>query len=198
MIPVLAGLLTGLSLIVAIGAQNAYVLRRGLAGRHIGLIVTICAASDVLLIAAGVAGVGALIRSHPEGVTVVRWVGGVYLLAYGAMSLRSAARPASLRADGRSTRGRRAVIVTTLALTYLNPHVYLDTVVMLGSVANGYAGNRWLFAVGAAMGSVLWFSGLGYGARVASPALNRPRTWRVLDLVIGCVMIALAVRLVLV
>jgi L-lysine exporter family protein LysE/ArgO len=90
------------------------------------------------------------------------------------------------------------VIVTTLALTYLNPHVYLDTVVMLGSVANGYAGNRWLFAVGAAMGSVLWFSGLGYGARVASPALNRPRTWRVLDLVIGCVMIALAVRLVLV
>jgi L-lysine exporter family protein LysE/ArgO len=90
------------------------------------------------------------------------------------------------------------VIVTTLALTFLNPHVYLDTVVMLGSVANGYDSNRWLFAAGAALGSVLWFSGLGYGARVASPALNRPRTWRVLDLVIGCVMIALAVRLVLV
>ena len=196
MVPVLAGLLTGLSLIVAIGAQNAYVLRQGLAGRHIGLIVTICAASDVLLIAAGVAGVGALIRSHPEGVTVVRCFGAAYLLAYGAMSLRSAARPASLRADGRSTHGRRAVIATTLALTYLNPHVYLDTVVMLGSVANGYAGNRWLFAVGAALGSVLWFSGLGYGAKVASPALNRPHTWRVLDLVIGCVMIALAVRLV--
>ena len=197
MVPALAGLLTGLSLIVAIGAQNAYVLRQGLAGRHIGLIVTICAASDVLLIAAGVAGVGALIHSHPEGLTVIRWVGGAYLLVYGGMSLRSAARPASLEAEGRSTRSRRAAIVTTLALTYLNPHVYLDTVVMLGSVANGYAGNRWAFAAGAALGSVLWFSGLGYGARAAAPALNRPRTWQVLDLVIGCVMILLALRLVL-
>jgi L-lysine exporter family protein LysE/ArgO len=183
-------------LIVAIGAQNAYVLRQGLAGRHIGLIVTICAASDVLLIAAGVAGVGALIRSHPEGVTVVRWIGAAYLLAYGAMSLRSAARPTSLTADGRAARGRRTAIVTTLALTFLNPHVYLDTVVMLGSVANGYGDYRWQFAGGAALGSVLWFSGLGYGARVASSALDRPRTWRALDLVIGCVMIALAVRLV--
>ena len=159
--------------------------------------MTICAASDVLLIAAGVAGVGALIRSHPEGLTLIRWVGGAYLLVYGGMSLRNAARPASLETKGRSTRSRRAAIVTTLALTYLNPHVYLDTVVMLGSVANGYAGSRWTFAAGAALGSVLWFSGLGYGARAASPALDRPRTWQILDLVIGCMMILLAARLVL-
>jgi L-lysine exporter family protein LysE/ArgO len=192
--PAFAGLLTGLSLIVAIGAQNSYVLRQGLAGRHVGLIVTICATSDLLLIAAGVAGVGTLIRSHPDGITVVRWVGAAYLLTYGGLSLRSAARPSSLPVDGRSARGRRTAVLTTLALTYLNPHVYLDTVVMLGSVANGYGNYRWEFAAGAALGSVLWFSGLGFGARVASPALNRPRTWRALDVVIGCVMIALAIR----
>ncbi|HYY45062.1 MAG TPA: LysE/ArgO family amino acid transporter [Actinomycetota bacterium] len=194
-----AGLLTGLSLIIAIGAQNAYVLSQGLARSHVGLTVAICAVSDALLIAAGVSGVGAVVRSNPGVLTGLKWVGAAYLVAYGLRSLWNARRPHALDASGRrATRSRLAVATTTLALTYLNPHVYLDTVLMLGSIANQYgADGRWHFAVGAATGSVLWFSCLGYGAGAATRVVSRPSAWQVLDVTIGVVMILLAARLLL-
>lgn len=192
---VVPGLLTGLSLIVAIGAQNAFVLRQGLTRNHLGIVVAICAASDALLITLGVSGVGAVVREHPTALAVLRWVGAAYLLAYGLRSLWSARRPHGLDPLAGRAAGRRRVVATTLALTYLNPHVYLDTVLMLGSVANQYGGDRWWFAAGAVAGSVLWFTALGFGARAAAPVLRRPATWRVLDVVIGAVMIVLAVRL---
>ena len=192
---VLPGLLTGLSLIVAIGAQNAFVLRQGLTRNHIGVVVAICAASDALLITLGVSGVGAVVREHPTALAVLRWVGAAYLLAYGLRSLWSARRPHGLDPLAGRAAGRRRVVATTLALTYLNPHVYLDTVLMLGSVANQYGSDRWWFAAGAVAGSVLWFTALGFGARAAAPVLRRPATWRVLDVAIGAVMIVLAVRL---
>lgn len=192
------GLLTGLSLIVAIGAQNAYVLRQGLARRHVGIVVAICAVSDALLIAAGVSGVGAVVREQPLLLEVLRWAGAVYLLTYGVRSLLAARRPQALLAPGAAGTSRATVAATTLALTYLNPHVYLDTVLFLGSVANQHGDpGRWSFAAGAAVGSVVWFTGLGYGARAASRWLARPTAWRLLDLGIGVVMIALAVRLAL-
>ncbi|GAA4288838.1 LysE/ArgO family amino acid transporter [Georgenia daeguensis] len=193
----LPGLLTGLSLIVAIGAQNAYVLRQGLTRNHVGLVVAICALSDALLIAIGVSGVGALVQDHPTAMTALRWVGAAYLAGYGVRSLWGSRKPQALDPlEGRAS-GRRTVVTTTLALTYLNPHVYLDTVLMLGSIANQHDGGRWWFAMGAAAGSVLWFTTLGFGARAASRLMSRPATWRVLDVCIGVVMIALAVRLLL-
>jgi len=193
-----AGLLTGLSLIIAIGAQNAFVLRQGLARRHVGVVVAICAVSDALLILAGVSGVGAVVRDHPTLLTVLRWVGAAYLLGYGILSLLRLRRPQALDAARTRVGSLRSAVVTTLALTYLNPHVYLDTVLMLGSIANQHGDpGKWWFAAGAATGSIVWFTSLGYGARAASHVLARPTTWRVLDLVIGLVMIALAVRLLL-
>ncbi|QDC26647.1 amino acid transporter [Georgenia yuyongxinii] len=187
--------MTGLSLIVAIGAQNAYVLKQGLTRHHVGLVVAICAVSDALLITVGVSGVGALVQDHPTAMTVLRWVGGAYLAAYGVRSLWKARRPQALNPLEGGGAGRRTVVATTLALTYLNPHVYLDTVLMLGSIANQHGEARWWFAAGAVAGSFLWFTTLGFGARAASRVMSRPATWRVLDLVIGVVMIALAVRL---
>jgi L-lysine exporter family protein LysE/ArgO len=187
-----------LSLIVAIGAQNAFVLRQGLARRYVGVVVAICALSDALLILAGVSGIGAVVRDHPTALTVLRWVGAAYLLGYGVLSLLRLRRPQALDAAEARAGSLRSAVVTTLALTYLNPHVYLDTVLMLGSIANQHGDpGRWWFAAGAAAGSIVWFTALGYGARAASPVLARPVTWRILDLLIGVVMIALAVRLLL-
>lgn len=190
------GMLTGLGLIVAIGAQNAFVLRQGLRREHIGVVVALCIISDVLLIFGGTAGIGALVTRFPAALDVLRWGGAAYLALLGIRSLRSALRPAALAAQAPRARGR--VVLTILALTFLNPHVYLDTVVLLGSLANQHGPEgRWIYAAGAAAGSILWFTALGYGARSLSGVLNRPRTWQVVDLLIGLVMLALAVRLVL-
>ncbi|UOE21925.1 LysE family transporter [Thermobifida halotolerans] len=182
---------------MAIGAQNAFVLRQGLRRAHVGLVVALCAASDALLIAVGVGGVGALVQQHPTVLAVLRWSGAAYLAAYGARSLWSARRPQALHAAPEREGGRWAVVATTLALTYLNPHVYLDTVLMLGSLANQHGADRWWFAAGAAAGSLAWFACLGFGARAASHVLGRPATWRLLDLAVGVVMVALALRLLL-
>jgi L-lysine exporter family protein LysE/ArgO len=189
----LAGLITGLSLIVAIGAQNAYVLRQGLARDHVGLVVAICALSDVALIVAGVSGIGTIVEKAPWVLDVVRWFGVAFLTWYGVSTLLRARSTESLRAAGVATSGRRAIAVRALALTWLNPHVYLDTVLLLGSIANheGTTG-RWWFALGACAASGLWFSGLGYGARLASRVLARPRAWQVLDVIIGLTMLAIA------
>ena len=191
-----AGLLTGFSLIVAIGAQNAYVLRQGLAREHVGLVVAICALSDVVLIAAGVAGIGRIVEHAPWVLDVIRWLGVAFLTWYGVSSLLRARKPEALRADEGATVSRRGVAVRALALTWLNPHVYLDTVLLLGTIANheGPTG-RWWFALGAAVGSILWFCGLGFGARFASPLLARPRAWQVLDVLIGVVMLLIALQL---
>ena len=191
-----AGLLTGLSLIIAIGAQNAYVLRQGLAREHVGLVVAICALSDLVLIAAGVAGIGRLVEDAPWVLDVVRWLGVAFLTWYGVSSLLRARRPESLRADERVSVSRRGAAARAMALTWLNPHVYLDTVLLLGTIASheGPEG-RWWFAVGAGLGSILWFSGLGYGARYASRFLSSPRAWQVLDVLIGLTMLLIAVKL---
>ncbi len=191
-----AGLVTGLSLIVAIGAQNAYVLRQGLAREHVGVVVAICALSDVVLILAGVAGIGTIVEQAPTALTVVRWLGVAFLSFYGVSSLLRARRTETLDAAAARTTSRRSAVLRATALTWLNPHVYLDTVLLLGTVANhqGPLG-RWWFALGACVASALWFSGLGFGARLAHRVLARPRSWQVLDVLIGLVMLAIAVRL---
>jgi L-lysine exporter family protein LysE/ArgO len=193
---VFTGLVTGLSLIVAIGAQNAFVLRQGLLHAHVGVVVAICAVSDLVLILAGVAGIGTLVEQAPTALTVVRWLGVGFLAWYGVSSLRRAMRPDALRASDRGAATRRTAVVTALALTWLNPHVYLDTVLMLGSIANQHGtGGRWWFGAGAALGSLVWFAGLGWGARRASGLLASARAWRALDVVIGLTMLGIAVML---
>ncbi|RNI24406.1 LysE/ArgO family amino acid transporter [Flexivirga caeni] len=195
MFPVLlTGLVTGLSLITAIGAQNAFVLRQGLVRQHIGYVVLICIAGDVSLINAGVAGVGAVIRSHPTVLEVCRWAGAAYLVWFGVRSLLAARHPRTLTSQGAASRG--SVVGAALAITFLNPHVYLDTVLLLGNVANQQgATGRWWFAAGACLGSIGWFTTIGYGARLAAPLMSRPVTWRVLDVLIGVTMLTVAVLL---
>ena len=196
----LAGLLTGLSLIVAIGAQNAFVLRQGLRKEHVGVVVAICALSDFALILAGVSGVGALVRHAAWALEAVRWFGVAFLIGYGLSAAWRARRPTALTtgAGSRPATPRPATIGRTFALTWLNPHVYLDTVVLLGSIANTHGpGGRWWFAAGCCVASALWFSGLGYGARFAARPLTTPRAWQVLDLLIAATMLAIAVELML-
>ena len=194
----LAGLLTGLTLIIAIGAQNAFVLRQGLAREHVLPVVAICAVSDLLLILAGVAGSGTVIRQAGWVIEVVRWLGVAFLTWYGVSSLRRARRASGLAAAAPEPMSRRSAVLRVTALTWLNPHVYLDTVLLVGSIANthGHPG-RWWFAVGASIASILWFSGLGFGARVFSPLLAKPRAWQVLDVLIGLTMLGIAVMLAL-
>jgi L-lysine exporter family protein LysE/ArgO len=197
LLPLLAGLGTGLSLIIAIGAQNAFVLRQGLRRDHVVLVVAVCAVSDLVLILLGVAGVGALVERAPLALTVVRWGGAAFLVVYGLLAARRALRGGSLDADpaGRPL-SWRAALATCLAFTWLNPHVYLDTVLLVGSVASTYGPEgRWWFGAGAGAGSVLWFSALGAGARLLTPVFRRRSAWRVLDAVIAVVMLGLAVLL---
>jgi len=193
----LPGFLTMASLIVAIGAQNAYVLRTGLSRRHVGMVVTVCALSDAVLVVAGVLGIGGLVTAHPQVLTWVRWAGAAYLVGYGITCLWSARRPRVLEPDG-SGPSRGSVLATVLALTWLNPHVYLDTVLLVGSLANQHgATGRWWFTAGAVTASFMWFTGLGFGARLLAPLFARPATWRVLDVAIALVMFAVAASLVL-
>jgi L-lysine exporter family protein LysE/ArgO len=199
LLPALLGLLTGLSLIIAIGAQNAFVLRLGIEGRTrvIAPVVAIAALSDAALILAGVLGMGALVTAAPVVMIVVRMVGAAFLIGYGLWAARRAIRPGALLVTGSpNATGMRVAIGTVLALTWLNPHVYLDTVVLLGSVATQQgAAERWWWAGGAIAASLLWFAGLGFGARLLRPIFARPGAWRVLDGGIALVMLALGVRL---
>ena len=196
----LNGFLLGASLIIAIGAQNAFVLRQGIRREHVAAVVAICALSDLLLIALGTAGIGVVVERAGIVLTVLRWAGVVYLLWFAVQSFRRAWKPGELheQAGSDASTGRRAAVVrTALALTWLNPHVYLDTVVMLGNLANQHQPWRWWFAAGAGAASITWFTALGFGARALAKPLGSPRTWRVLDLVIGVVMIAIAIKLAL-
>jgi L-lysine exporter family protein LysE/ArgO len=192
----LAGFGTGLSLIVAIGAQNAFVLRQGLRRNHVALVVAVCALSDLVLIVAGVAGIGTLVRQAPVVIDVVRWLGAAFLISYGLLAVRRAVAGSQLDVEADPGTGGRAALGTCLALTWLNPHVYLDTVLLLGSIASthGPAG-RWWFAAGAGTASIVWFAALGFGARVLAPLFRRRSAWRLLDGCIAVVMITLGISL---
>nr|WP_201471314.1 L-lysine exporter [Microbacterium hydrocarbonoxydans] len=222
MLSVFSGLGLGLSLIVAIGAQNVFVLRQGIRREHVLPVVVVCAVSDALLIAAGVAGLGVVISAAPWLVVVARWAGAAFLLVYGVLAARRAWRggeelqvtdanavaQSTDAATGRTatatlttgTTPRTAlapVLLTVLALTWLNPHVYLDTVLMLGSIAATHGDERWLFAAGAIAASIIWFTALGFGARHLGRWLRTERSWRILDGIIAVVMIVIAISLVL-
>ncbi|MEU8236887.1 LysE/ArgO family amino acid transporter [Actinoplanes missouriensis] len=191
----LAGFAASAVLIIAIGAQNAFVLRQGLRREHVLPVVLTCAFSDLALICAGIAGLGAVINAQPGLVTAIRWVGAAFLLGYAALAARRALRPQRLETTGQAPATLRATLLTCLALTYLNPHVYLDTVLLLGSVAQQHP-HRWLFGIGAATASLLWFVALGAGAHRLAPLLARPSAWRVLDGLIATVMTALGITLI--
>ncbi|WP_432129767.1 LysE/ArgO family amino acid transporter [Streptomyces tendae] len=192
-----AGFGTGLSLIVAIGAQNAFVLRQGVRRDAVLAVVGICALSDAVLIALGVGGVGAVVVAWPGALTAVGWIGGAFLLCYGALAARRVFRPSgALRADGDAAGSRRRAVLTCLALTWLNPHVYLDTVFLLGSVAADRGPLRWTFGLGAAVASLVWFAALGFGARYLGRFLARPAAWRMLDGLVAATMIVLGLSLV--
>jgi len=198
LVPALFGLLTGLSLIVAIGAQNAFILRVGIADRNriIGPVVLICSLSDAVLILSGVAGIGALIQSVPVVLIVIRIVGAGFLIVYGLLAAWRVFHPQDLEVkDGVALTLSKAVL-TALALTWLNPHVYLDTLILLGSIANRQGvDERWWWAGGAILGSFLWFSALGFGARLLRPFFARPRSWQILDSIIAVVMITIGIRI---
>ena len=192
----LSGFFLGASLIIAIGAQNAFILRQGLLGRHVFILCLICALSDALLIAVGVAGLGALIATSPTLIAVVTAGGGLFLLAYAAMAFRRALKPDALQAADAGEGSLRAAVIACLAFTFLNPHVYLDTVLLLGSLSARYEGAaRVAYGSGAALASFVWFFGLGYGARLLQPIFARKAAWRVLDAVIGLVMVAIGLGL---
>jgi L-lysine exporter family protein LysE/ArgO len=201
--PLGAGFVTGGSLIVAIGAQNAYVLRQGLIRSHTAAVVAVCAASDVVLIAAGVAGVGTAVAHAEWVIDVVTWFGVAFLLWYAVGSLRRAFHPSGLTADSETAAAepRSRVLGRAVALTWLNPHVYLDTVLLIGSIAathdaaRGTLDGRWLFAAGAVTASIVWFTSLGYGAQRFAPLLARPHAWQVLELVVAATMVLVAAKL---
>jgi len=191
---VVTGFLAGLSLIVAIGAQNAYVLRQGIARNRTATVVAICALSDALLITLGVAGVGLVVAQHPTILLVFKVAGAAYLVWFAIQSFRAAAKAKGLQA-AQGAGSARGVVLTALALTYVNPHVYLDTVLMLCNLANQQGGLRWWFALGAATASLVWFTGLGFGGRALAPYLARPKVWRVIDIAIGVTMLVIAAYL---
>nr|WP_255669793.1 LysE/ArgO family amino acid transporter [Aeromicrobium wangtongii] len=185
-----------MSLIIAIGAQNAFLLRQGLLREHVLPVVAVCSVSDVILIAAGVGGLGSLLDAAPWLVDVMRIGGAVFLLVYAALAARRALRPSAMAAEeARSGTSLWPVVTTAMALTWLNPHVYLDTLVLLGSVAATHGDDRWWFGAGAMTGSIVWFTALGYGARLLRPVFARPVAWRVLDALIAVVMVAIAATL---
>jgi L-lysine exporter family protein LysE/ArgO len=193
----LAGFAAGFSLILAIGAQNAFVLRQGLARRHVFWVCLACALSDAVLIGAGVAGIGALTAQSPILRMAMIWGGAAFLFVYGALRLRAALSPGAMPMGADvAPQSLRATILMTLAFTWLNPHVYLDTLGLVGAIGAGFdADLRPAFAAGAVAASFAFFFSLGYGARLLTPVFARPGAWRALDLIVGLIMWALALML---
>ena len=192
MFAIIPGLLAGLSLIIAIGAQNAFVIRQGLTKKFVLLTVLICAFSDALLIALGASGLGALIKSNKNVLEFVRWFGVVYLLWFAFKSAKSALKKEVLNSAGEASADRKSVILTVLALTFLNPHVYLDTVILLGSISHQFGSDKWFFVLGAMLASFIWFTAIGFGAKSASKFMSRPIFWKILDSIIAAIMLSIA------
>ena len=194
---VLTGFLLGGSLILAIGAQNAFILRQGLLKQHVFILCFVCAASDALLIAAGVGGLGRIIDGHPEFVKWVTIGGAIFLFAYAIFALQRAMKPQAMQAASAAKGNLKAALAQCLAFTFLNPHVYLDTVVLVGGISSRYIGQeKTAFAAGAMAASFVWFFSLGYGARLLQPVFAKPRAWQILDLIIAIVMTLIAISLV--
>lgn len=194
----LAGFAIGLSLIVAIGAQNAFVLRQGIRKSHVGKVVWTCILSDAILIVAGVAGFGALTQAMPMLEPITRWGGAAFLFVYGLLSMRRALFVTeTLEAAATTEHSGKTAVLTCLTLTWLNPHVYLDTVVLLGAIAAQYGEQRWVFGAGSVTASVVFFLALGYGAALLQPLFARPMAWRILDVCVGILMWAIALSLVM-
>lgn len=193
------GFATGFSLILAIGAQNAFVLRQGLMRRHVFWICLVCALSDAVLIAVGVAGMGTLAAAAPWAINALTWGGAAFLIIYGAISLRRAFVAGALRAAEHGEQSLRAALAMTVAFTWLNPHVWLDTIGLVGAISTGFRGEaaKAAFAAGAIGASFVFFFGLGYGARLLAPIFARPRAWAVLDAAIAVVMWSIAASLLL-
>jgi len=189
------GFFTGLSLIVAIGAQNAFVIRQGLARQYVLLVVVICTLSDIALIALGAGGLGRIVQSNASFLEVIRWFGVAYLTWFGIKTLRSVFKKEVLTTSEYSSVSIGKIVRTTLALTWLNPHVYLDTVILLGTVSNQFKENRWIFSAGAMLASTLWFVAIGFGAQSAARFMSRSIFWKVLDGVIAAIMFSIAILL---
>jgi L-lysine exporter family protein LysE/ArgO len=194
--PLLLGFMASFTLIAAIGAQNAFVLRQGIRREHVLPVVALCTVSDIALIAAGIAGVGAVINAHPAAVDIAKIGGALFLFGYGLLAARRAWRPSTLTPSEAAPARLAGVLVTCLALTFLNPHVYLDTVVLLGTLANEHRDERWLFGIGAVTASAVWFFSLGLGARRLTGLFAKPMTWRILDGLIAATMIGLGVAMI--
>lgn len=193
----LYGMSVSFSLILAIGAQNAFVLKQGLKRQYVFVVCLICAFSDAILISAGVFGFGKVISQFPQVVEIAKYAGALFLLWYGAKSLYSAfTQSQSLIAKGEEVASLKQVIALCMAFTWLNPHVYLDTVVLLGTIASQFA-DKLAFALGAMSASFMFFFALGYGARLLQPLFAKPLAWKVLDIIIGLTMWAIAVSLML-
>jgi L-lysine exporter family protein LysE/ArgO len=196
-LPLLIGAGSGLSLIVAIGAQNAFVLRQGIRREHVLPVVLICGLTDALLEVLGVAGIGFVVERAPVVLEIVRWGGVAFLLWYAWTAARRAMRPQALVAEGGSEGSLKRTILACLAITYLNPHVYLDTMVLMGSIGNAQGDpERWWFVLGGALASIAWFFLLGYGARALTRFFATPRSWQILDWIVAAVMVVIAARLV--
>jgi L-lysine exporter family protein LysE/ArgO len=194
--PLLLGFMASFTLIAAIGAQNAFVLRQGIRREHVLPVVALCTVSDMALIAAGIAGVGAVINAHPAAVDIAKVGGALFLFGYGLLAARRAWRPSTLTPSETAPARLAGVLVTCLALTFLNPHVYLDTVVLLGTLANEHRDERWMFGIGAVTASAVWFFSLGLGARRLTGLFAKPMTWRILDGLIAASMIGLGVAMI--
>ncbi len=192
----LNGYLVAVSLILAIGAQNAFVLRQGLRREHVGAVVAVCAVSDAVLIAAGVAGFGSLSAALPWFGEAMRWLGVVFLAVYGGLRFRAALQGGeALRPSEAGAASLKSVLATCLVLTWANPHVYLDTVVLIGSISAQYAPHQLAFGIAAAFGSLSFFTALGFGARLLAPVFARPAAWVWLEVGVGLTMWVIAAGL---
>jgi L-lysine exporter family protein LysE/ArgO len=195
--PLILGFIASFTLIAAIGAQNALVLRQGIRREHVLPVIAFCTVSDIVLITAGIAGVGVLISAHPSALNIAKFGGALFLVGYGLLAARRAWRPSSLTPSESAPARLVDVLLTCAAMTFLNPHVYLDTVVLLGALANEHRDERFLFGVGAVTASAVWFVSLGLGARRLAGLFATPVAWRILDGLIAVMMIALGVSLAL-
>ncbi|WP_417616865.1 LysE/ArgO family amino acid transporter [Oceanisphaera sp.] len=193
----IAGFTLSFSLILAIGSQNAFILKQGIKRQHVFVVCAVCALSDAVLISLGVAGFGAIVKQYPAIETVARFGGAVFLILYAFLSFKSAfGTRHAMSAEGESQHSLLKTVATCLAFTWLNPHVYLDTVVLLGSISTQYQSEQLQFGMGAVAASFVFFFSLGYGARMLAPVFKRPRAWQVLEFLVGVMMLSIAIILV--